>query len=529
MAFGVAFSSAIELSDTTTSHADEGGRGPPIKGKGTPQDQQDMWRIGRKQELNRNFGFFSILGFTSILMCTWEAVLLSSAIGLINGGPAGMIYTYIAVAIGCGAVSLTLAEMASMAPSAGGHYHWVSEFAPPNCQKILSYITGWLAVLSWQTSMASTASTMSSMIVSVINIYHMDADHLHVEPWLIVLITILTALVAILFNTFLAQRLSLFEGMILILHCFAFLLFIIPLWLLAPKRTAPEIFTDFQDNGNWGNIGLACIVGMTSPLFAMLGIDGALHLAEEIKDASRVLPRGIVWTYILNSATGFIALVFYTFCMPDVDEFLRTEGVYPFVYIFYKISGSVGAATGVFSVMMILLLASTISNVTTTSRMLYAFARDGGLPFSAFLSKVDTRFVVPLNAIYATFGIVSILSLISLGSSVAGTAILSACNGTFLAAYLISLSCLWLRRVRGQPLPPGRWNLGRWATTVELVAILFVMISLVASCFPTYRSVNSKSMNYSSLLIGAIVLFSTAHYFLFARKYFQGPVSLVRK
>jgi hypothetical protein len=42
-------------------------------------------------------------------------------------------------------VVLSLAEMESMAPTSGGQYHWVSEFAPANCQKILSYASGELS------------------------------------------------------------------------------------------------------------------------------------------------------------------------------------------------------------------------------------------------------------------------------------------------------------------------------------------------------------------------------------------------
>ena len=62
---------------------------------GTFHDVQDMWRVGRKQELDvsllnaapalvrnlltipqRNFRFISILGFCTVLMQTWESVLL---------------------------------------------------------------------------------------------------------------------------------------------------------------------------------------------------------------------------------------------------------------------------------------------------------------------------------------------------------------------------------------------------------------------------------------------------------------------
>lgn len=33
---------------------------------------------------------------------------------------------------------------------AKGQYHWVSELAPPQIQKELSYAVGWLTAMGWQ-------------------------------------------------------------------------------------------------------------------------------------------------------------------------------------------------------------------------------------------------------------------------------------------------------------------------------------------------------------------------------------------
>jgi hypothetical protein len=69
-----------------------------------------------------------------------------------------LIWGFIGVTLGFTLVYASIAEMASMyglsmscvvdsanrtrAPTAGGQYHWVSEFAPRRGQKFLSYITG---------------------------------------------------------------------------------------------------------------------------------------------------------------------------------------------------------------------------------------------------------------------------------------------------------------------------------------------------------------------------------------------------
>ena len=108
----------------------------------TVHDEKDMNRMGRKQELIRNFRPLSAFSFTVILQATWEFLLISNTQGLVDGGLAGLFWSYIWTFIGFGIVMISLAEMASMAPISAGQYHWVSEFAPPKYQKFLSYFTG---------------------------------------------------------------------------------------------------------------------------------------------------------------------------------------------------------------------------------------------------------------------------------------------------------------------------------------------------------------------------------------------------
>ncbi|KAK0777795.1 hypothetical protein LTS16_017852 [Friedmanniomyces endolithicus] len=105
----------------------------------------------------RNFQFFSIWGYAVILGCTWEWGLASGVFSLTNGGTAGAIWMFLVVCFGMFFVMISFAEAASIAPTSGGQYHWVSEFSPRKHQKVLSYVTGWFALLGWQTSLVGTA------------------------------------------------------------------------------------------------------------------------------------------------------------------------------------------------------------------------------------------------------------------------------------------------------------------------------------------------------------------------------------
>ncbi|KAJ6083963.1 hypothetical protein N7486_010763 [Penicillium sp. IBT 16267x] len=397
---------------------------------GTTQDKQDMWRVGRNQELNRNFRFLSVLGFTAVLMCTWEAVLFGSSYGLTDGGKGGMIYTYLGALVGFSFVILSMAEMASMAPTSGGQYHWVSEFAPPGSQAVLSYMTGWICVLGWHTGIAGCCYTVANMMVGIVAINYPDAYTY--EPYHVTLLVIAVAVVAMLFNTFLAQKLPMIEGMILIVHVFGFFGILIPLWVLSPTVPASEVFGSIEDRGGWGNNGLSCLVGLIGPIYALIGPDSAVHMSEEIRDASRVLPMGMVWTLILNGSTGFVMIVTLAFCVGDIDKVLASETGFPFIQVFLNSTGSVRAATGMTVVIMIMQFCAAISNVATTSRQIYSFARDKGLPFFDFFATVNPTFTVPLNALCVSLVIVSLLSLINIGSSVAFNAIMSLGTGVAL-------------------------------------------------------------------------------------------------
>jgi len=106
------------------------------------RDRQDMARMGRTIELKRNFDVLSCIGFTSLVSGSWEVAMISFMYTLVEVGTAGTIWTAAVSSIGMISVGLSLAEMASIAPTTGAQYHWVSEFAPQKVQRFLSYFTG---------------------------------------------------------------------------------------------------------------------------------------------------------------------------------------------------------------------------------------------------------------------------------------------------------------------------------------------------------------------------------------------------
>lgn len=196
-------------------------------------------------------------------METWEFVLVSLGLGLINGGFAGLFWTFIGTITCYSTVVLSLAEMASMAPTSGGQYHWVSEFAPESCQRFLSYSAGWMSTLGWLASTASSVFVCAAAIQSVIEVQPRDADWAFLN-WQFTLLMLGLLLITIVFNTWMARLLPMLETIGLFGHLAGFIVVMVALLVLCPKNSSSDVFTTFVDSGGWGNIGVACLVAQVS-------------------------------------------------------------------------------------------------------------------------------------------------------------------------------------------------------------------------------------------------------------------------
>lgn len=130
---------------------------------------------------------------------------------------------------------------------------------------------------AWQTAVTAMAFLAGTIIQGVIIL---DVSTYEVQRYHGTFLTIGVMVFAILFNTFLAQRLPMVEGFVLILHIFGFFAVVITLWCLAPRHTANYVFLELQNNGGWDTMGTSFLVGMLTPLYSLLGADGAVHMCK---------------------------------------------------------------------------------------------------------------------------------------------------------------------------------------------------------------------------------------------------------
>ena len=108
--------------------------------------------------------------------------------------------------------------------------------------------------------------------------------------------------------------------------------------------------------------------------------------AEEVEDASLVVPRCMWWSYVLNVFMGTVILITMLFCIGDLNDAISSPA--PYLSLFNN-TGSVGVSMTLTVILFLLILSGNITALATASRETWAFSRDQGFPFSKWISRVS--------------------------------------------------------------------------------------------------------------------------------------------
>lgn len=413
------------------------------------------------------------------------------------------------------------------APTSGGQYHWISEFSPRKYQRIISYLMGWMAIMGWQALAASTAFVSGTQIQGLITLSYPDTYG--PEPYHGTLLAMAIAAFSVFFNTVLSRKLPMIEGIVLIIHLFAFVGILVTLWVLAPRGDPAVVFTEFTDGGGWGSAGASTIVGLLAGALPLLGADAAVHMSEELYDASRTLPKTMILSTIVNGGMGFLMVITFCMCLGNLEEILNTPTGQPFMQVFFNATQSAGSAIAMSSFITALTVCCNITMVATASRQLFAFARDQAIPFSGWFAHVRPGWDVPANAIIFTFIVSSLLSLINIGSPVALNSITSLSTTALISTYIVSIGCIIWRRATGQPMLKSPFTLGRWGLAINIASVVFLSFILVVAFMPTSPNPAVELMNWNIAIYGAVMVVSVAYFVVKGRHHYVGPVAYVRQ
>ncbi|KAL3462068.1 amino acid/polyamine transporter I [Aspergillus heterothallicus] len=410
--------------------------------------------------------------------------------------------------------------------------------APRSSVKFLSYISGWLTVIGWQATFATAAFLSGTMVQGLAVLTHPDYVPQNWHPtfyyWAVVAFAVGINIVG-------RGALPKFEGLILVVHIVGFFAVLIPLVSLAEIGSAEVVFTQFINEGGWSTQGLSFFVGLIGCVFAFAGGDAAVHMSEEIENATVIVPRSILLSVLINGLLGFGMLLALLFCLGDLNAALESPTGYPFMEVFRSGTGSVGGAAAMSAIVITVCICSTTGMMAATSRQFWAFARDRGVPGWRLWAYVSPTTAIPTYSVILTTTIASLLALIPIGSAVAFNQLCAmSISGLYLSYILVAGLLLWRRltgsisltadadetvNTIGSRLVWGPFRVpGIWGVAINIFAIIYALIAVFFSFWPSYTPVTVETMNFSIVGTVGVILLSLVYYFLRARHVYNGPI-----
>lgn len=223
-----------------------------------------------------------------------------------------------------------------------------------------------------------------------------------------------------------------------------------------------------------------------------------------------------------------IFLLSFLFAIDDVPAATTHPSGYPFLYVFSQALSPAGVNT-LTIIVLLLISAANINFGASTARQTFAFARDNGLPFAAWIAHVDGAREIPSNAILLSSLVAAALSCINIGSAAAFNAIVSLQVVSLMFTYAVSISCLLHRRLTApSSLPAARWSLGRWGVSVNIVGLAYVVFAFFWSFWPMDAHSNVREFNWAVVLFVGVFAVCLCMYHVRGKYVYAGPVKVVR-
>lgn len=226
-------------------------------------------------------------------------------------------------------------------------------------------------------------------------------------------------------------------------------------------------------------------------------------------------------TMIIGLVTVFTWTVAFMFSVSDLDEVMNSPT--PYLTIYFQAIHNDGVALFFTVWLWVAYLSATISCYATSGRLVWAFARDNGLPYSKFFCKVHPTLKMPVNATVLTCVFAILYGLIYVGSTTAFNSFISVAILGLNVTYTVPQAIVAIRG-RDKVLPPRPFALGKWTGLFcNVFSCIWIAMYTVWFCFPTFIPVEAQNMNYLSVIAVGALLFIGLSWFLGKCKTFTGP------
>jgi amino acid transporter len=471
--------------------------------------------MGYTQELLRRMSGFSNFAISFSIICILAGGITSLQLGLsaVGGAAAGIVWplgVLFSLVVAC-----CMAQVASAFPTAGALYHWSSILGGRGW----GWATAWFNLLGLVFVTAAVNVGAYTLFVNFLGpLIGIEPAGLGV-PHQVLGVVLITGSQA-LFNHFgirLTTRLTDFSGYLIfvvtLLLCVVMLLGAPP---LQPWRLfALENLTGAAGGDVWPqapSLGRAVLLALMWPIYTITGFDASAHTSEETVQAARNVPRGIVRSVLISGLAGWVMVSCFVLATPDVRS-AASQGSNVFPWLMARVApGALGSVLWVGIVVANYLCG--LACVTSTSRMTFAFARDGGLPWSRLLDRVSPRYKTPVRAIWLT----AVLSVASTLYAPAYSTLTTACVIFLYVSYVM-------------PTLVGIYAFGRTWTAVGPFDLgvrwyrLLAVASVAGACAVVWIGVQPP--NDKALTVLAVATLSLlAGWWLGIRSRFRGPPQL---
>src|SRR5262245_15617095 len=468
------------------------------------RDRADLHKLGYAQELLRSMGGFSnfAISFSIISILTGAVILYDY--GLAWAGTAAVLIGWPLITVFVLAIAASMGEIASAYPTAGGLYYWASRMKNKNW----GWWTAWLNLIGQFAIVAGINYAAAGFINATIvdKIFGGTFNTAEIIPGVLngQLVTMgILMLIQLAMNIAGINLVALLNQVSVWWHIAIVAIVALGVMLFGkPDTSGLGLFdiTPLDTAGSWNNdIGPISLVygpAVSYPLIAAFffsllqanwtytGYDASAHVAEETIGARVSSAWGVFLSVAVSAVAGYVFLMALTLHTPDLTALfpakLDDAGTYSQYYfgsgvavveiLKYNLDAFMGdlLAAGI----AIAMAFCGLSSVAAAGRMLYAFARDDGMPTSGWLKKVSHRYRTPANSLTA---IVVVSWLFSVASFFVGggtaIVIVTAVSTIFLyAAYGV---CIYLGATTSEWLNHRVWSLGRWSKLIAWVAVLW--------------------------------------------------------
>ncbi|KAH7219654.1 amino acid/polyamine transporter I [Fusarium oxysporum] len=462
--------------------------------------------------LRKRFTLVSTIAFGFITMTSWVAFASGLAVPVSCGAGPTLIYGLVR-SIVMSILASGYAELASAFPSANGQYHIVYMTFPASKRRFAAFFTGRMSILY---TMGATASCSFFVAQSILNLVALWNETYVIQSWHVYLVHICLCTIAFLAASRFPAAIGSIGVSVFWMSIIGFIAWLATLLAVQEvKQPSKFVFTEFTNVSGWTD-GWAAMIGLASCLWAYCGIDTPSHLSE-VDNPSRNIPIAIGATIILGVITAIGWNIGLMYVIKGVQGLIASGA--PIMAVYNQALGS-KTATTIWSVYYILVFYNvTLNLLVFSSRILRSFARDGGVLYYSYVSRL--RWSNPVRATAIMLFLQIIIGILYIASK---TAYSSFINVTLFALNItVVLPQTVLLFTGRDSLPKRAFSLGRYGYIVNALATIFMLSFSVVFAFPVARHVTGSSMNYLVVIFAVSLIFIISSWLLGLSKRFTEP------